>query len=93
MSPDEEFRRRRRRYAVMMGIRAACVLAATLTYQISIVLALAFVAGGVVLPWCAVVLANDRLVERHPAPRAGLPGPTSGTRALEPGPSERIIDL
>ena len=58
-SADEEYDRRRKRYAIMMGIRAVCVLAAALTYRVSIWLALAFLVGGAVLPWCAVLIAND----------------------------------
>jgi hypothetical protein len=64
MSPDEEFYRRRRRYAFLMGTRALCVIAAVLTYRISLVLALALVAGGAILPWCAVIIANGRLLDR-----------------------------
>src|SRR5579862_9823008 len=59
-STDDEFDRRRKRYAIMMGLRALCVLGAALTYHLSIILALAFVVGGLVLPWCAVLIANDR---------------------------------
>lgn len=59
-SLDDEFDRRRKRYAIMMAGRALCVIAAALTYQISWILALGLVVGGTVLPWCAVIIANDR---------------------------------
>jgi Flp pilus assembly protein TadB len=57
---DDEFDRRRRRYAIMMSVRALCVIAAALTYLVSWILAVALVVGGAILPWCAVILANDR---------------------------------
>ena len=43
----------------MMASRALCVIAAAMTYRFSIWLAMAFVVGGTVLPWCAVLIAND----------------------------------
>jgi hypothetical protein len=89
-TPDEEYEHRRRKYALMMGIRAVCVLAAALTYKVSIILALAFVVGGAVLPWCAVIIANDGPPKkRRPAPYRGA----NGERALPPAPDEkRIVD-
>ena len=59
-SSDDEYDRRRKKYAIMMALRAVCVIAAACTYRVSIVLALAFVVAGLVLPWCAVLIANDR---------------------------------
>lgn len=88
-SSDDEFDRRRRRYALMMGGRALCVLGAALTYHVSLILALAFVAGGTVLPWCAVIIANDR-----PPLRRARRGPFRGSvqeKAL-PGSSDRVVD-
>jgi hypothetical protein len=84
MSPDEEFYRRRRRYAILMGTRAICIVAAVLTYRVSLVLALGLVAGGAILPWCAVIIANGRLLDRRRRPRAGLPA-LPRARALPPG--------
>jgi Flp pilus assembly protein TadB len=86
-TPDEEYDRRRKRYAIMMASRALCVIAAALTYHISIWLALAFVIGGSVLPWCAVIIANDRPPKRQakrpplldPAKERALPGRTDRT--------------
>jgi hypothetical protein len=88
---DDEFDRRRKRYAVMMATRALCVIAAAVTYQISWILALALVVGGTVLPWCAVIIANDRppkkarrMMRRH----IGVPD----ERALPPGGEQRTIE-
>ena len=89
-SADDEYDRRRRRYAITMSIRTLCVLAAALTYHLSIVLPLAFIALGMVLPWCAVIVANDRPARK----RAQTPsyGTATGTeRALTSG-DDRTVD-
>jgi Flp pilus assembly protein TadB len=88
-SNDAEFDRRRRRYAVMMGLRVVCVLGAAVSYHLSILLAMLFVLGGIVLPWCAVIIANDGPAKRRVArPRSGAPP----ERALPSGDDERIVD-
>lgn len=90
-SADDEYDRRRKRYAITMLIRTLCVLAAALTYQVSILLALAFIAGGVVLPWCAVIVANDRPAKKRTQARPHRPGP--GTeRMLTAGDDGRTVD-
>jgi Flp pilus assembly protein TadB len=89
-SGDLEYDRRRKKYAIMMTLRAVCVVAATLTYHFSIVLALAFVIGGMALPWCAVIIANDRPAKKR-APvtyRADL----RSERALPAGDDGRTVD-
>ena len=60
VNPDDELDRRRRRYGIMMALRTMCVIGAALVYHVSLWLALAFIVGGAVLPWSAVILANDR---------------------------------
>ena len=90
-SADDGYDRRRKKYAIMMGLRAVCVLAAALTYTVSIFLALAFVVGGIVLPWCAVIIANDRPAKR----RATRPEFRTGygqERALTAGEDGRTVD-
>lgn len=87
---DDEFDRRRKRYAVMMGLRALCVLGAALTYHISLVLALAFIVGGAVLPWCAVLIANDRPPKKRQVRPGYLGAPTE--RALPAGTDDRTVD-
>jgi Protein of unknown function (DUF3099) len=63
-SQDDQLHSREIRYAVMMGIRAAClVLAAILVSVHAPLLKLwlpLLLIGMLVLPWFAVVLANDR---------------------------------
>ncbi len=44
----------------MMGLRIVCVIAAAAVFRSSLWLALLFMVGGAVLPWCAVLIANDR---------------------------------
>ncbi len=89
-SLDDEYNRRRKRYAIMMALRAIFVIAAALTYRVSWILAVAFVVGGAVLPWCAVLLANDGPPKKARAFQgyAGRPG----ERALPAGNDERTID-
>jgi Flp pilus assembly protein TadB len=89
-SLDDEFDRRRKRYAIMMGLRALCVIAAAVTYSVSLLLALALIVGGAVLPWCAVILANDRPPRRARRFRRYAGG--SGQRALPPGQDSRTVD-
>lgn len=81
---------RRKKYAIMMGTRALCVLLAAVTYQVSFVLAMVFVAAGVVLPWCAVLIANDRPAKRRAAAVGYVSVPTE--RALPSGSDERVVD-
>lgn len=90
-SLDDEFEHRRRRYAVMMGIRALCVVAAASTYQVSIILALAFALGGIVLPWCAVLIANDRAPKKR-APRRPFHAPPA-ERTLPTARDSGVIEL
>jgi Protein of unknown function (DUF3099) len=88
-SRDDEYERRRKRYGLMMAGRVVCVIAAATTYHVSIWLALGFVIGGAVLPWCAVIIANDRPARRRGQPVRPTAGPAE--RAL-PGPSDRNVD-
>lgn len=90
-SHDDEFDRRRTKYAIMMALRAVCVIAAALTYRISIPLALSFVVGGMILPWCAVIIANDRPAKKRQAQLGHRPDLRS-ERALPSGDEDRTID-
>ncbi len=89
-SLDDEFNARRKKYAVMMGLRALCVIAAAATYNVSVLLALAFIVGGAVLPWCAVLIANDRPPKRRLLHK-GFEAPPA-ERTLPTGPDSRVID-
>ena len=90
-SSDDGYDRRRKKYAIMMALRAICVLVAALTYRVSIFLALGFVVGGMVLPWCAVIIANDRPAKKrapHPVLRYGY----GQEKAIGPGDDGRTVD-
>jgi hypothetical protein len=89
-STDDEYDRRRKKYAIMMGIRVLCVIGAAATYHLSLALALVFAGAGVVLPWCAVLIANDRPAKKREA-RLGFDARTS-ERALPPGADDRTVD-
>lgn len=85
----DDYERRKKKYAIMMSTRALCVLLAACTYRLSLVLALAFVVGGAVLPWCAVLIANDRPPKRQRAELGYVTVPNE--RALPPS-ADRTID-
>jgi DUF3099 family protein len=93
-SPDRERRRREIRYVAMMLVRALCLIAAAILVStkpplLGLWLTLC-VLGMVVLPWLAVILANDR----PPKKRAPRPDPeTDPTHAALPRPPDgRVID-
>jgi Flp pilus assembly protein TadB len=88
---EDEFDRRRTKYAIMMGLRALCVIAAASTYRISIALALAFVVGGMILPWCAVIIANDRPAKKRAQHMTQRPDLRT-ERALPPASDDRTVD-
>lgn len=88
-SPEHEYERRRRKYAIMMSIRALCVLGAALTYQVSGWLAAAFAVAGVILPWCAVIIANDGPPKKRRAQRVYH---VPAERALPSAPTDRVIN-
>src|SRR6266536_2105897 len=90
-TPDDEYDRRRAKYAIMMGLRAVCVIAAATTYRLSIWLALAFVVGGMVLPWCAVIIANDGPAKKRRR-RIDYRHDLRSERALPPGDDGRTVD-
>jgi len=78
------------KYAIMMALRAVCVIAAAMTYRVSIVLALGFVVAGMVLPWCAVIIANDRPAKRRQ--QLTYRPDLRSERALPAGEDGRTVD-
>jgi Flp pilus assembly protein TadB len=89
-SSDDELDKRKKKYAIMMGTRALCVILAASFYHVSIALALTFAIAGVILPWCAVLIANDRPVKRKRADLGHVVRPVE--RALPPGGEDRTVD-
>jgi hypothetical protein len=90
-SLDDQFDARRRKYAIMMSIRAACLVLAAVCYRTWWLLAI-FVAGAVVLPWMAVLIANDRPPKKaqkvnrfggHPDPSRAITSAPGDSRVIE----------
>jgi hypothetical protein len=76
-SYEEELAARKRRYAVMMGMRVPCMVLAAVFYQTPW-LAVTLLVLSIPLPWMAVLIANDRPprkreeVNRYQADRRSL---------------------
>ena len=91
-SLDDQYNARRRKYAVMMGIRAVCLVLAAVFYRVPWALPILAVAA-VALPWMAVLIANDGPPKRpwrlnrfeHPAPERALESPPEHSRIIEGG--------
>lgn len=86
----DEYEHRRKKYAILMATRAVAILLAACTYRVSIYLALGLVIAGAVLPWCAVLIANDRPPKRRRAFLGHVAVPTD--RALPSGSDDRVVD-
>ncbi|MFL6162337.1 MAG: DUF3099 domain-containing protein [Jatrophihabitantaceae bacterium] len=94
---DDEYNRRRKRYLIMMTIRALCIIGAATTFTYSGWLAAAFVAAALVLPWSAVLIANDRPPKQALRFRRFLPGnghnelPAGGAAQAGRNPAEEPV--
>lgn len=92
LSPDEELRIRTIRYVVMMSIRALLVIVCAVLVMIEAPLLWLWLplglVGMAVLPWLAVLLANDRL----PRGRRGAFTPHRRRAEHLPAPEHRMID-
>lgn len=91
LSLDDQFRARRKKYMIMMGTRAVSLVLAAVFYQTWWLLAI-FVAGAAVLPWMAVLIANDRPPKKaekvnryggHPDPARAITSAPSDRRVIE----------
>ena len=78
---------RKRRYALTMGIRVVCLVLAAVFYKIVWLMIILAVLGAV-LPWIAVLMANDRPPKSKLAPQRYDARPD---RVLESRPG-RVID-
>lgn len=100
-SQEDQLRTREMRYITMMSLRAACLIAAVVLVSLQPPLVWLWVAlcavGMILLPWIAVVLANDRLPkEKHrwrrhrpPSQRTlppAAPGELPAGRTIDPDP-------
>jgi Flp pilus assembly protein TadB len=81
---------RKRRYAITMATRTVALILAAVFYKV-VWLMIIFVILGTVLPWVAVMMANDRPPKKKTDMRRYTPPPD---RVLEnPSRSSRIIDV
>jgi hypothetical protein len=86
-SLDEQHAARKKRYAITMGVRVVAITLAAVFYQSALWLAILLAVLGTVLPWFAVVMANDR-PPKHKLFRGYEARPD---RVLEARPA-RVID-
>jgi len=97
-SQSEQLRSREIRYVTMMGLRVTCLIIGAILISIKAPLLplwlILCAAGMVLLPWMAVLIANDRPAKSK-AERAA-PGPATPQTALDQHAAEesknRIID-
>jgi len=83
---------RKRRYSITMAIRGTSLVIAALTAQYSLWLMAVFAVLGTVLPWIAVVMANDGPPKKQLDPNRYRP--PAPDRILESGTSKgRVIDM
>jgi uncharacterized membrane protein len=89
-SRAEQHAARKKRYVLTMAVRGVCLVLAAVFYQ-TLWLALIFAGLGTVLPWIAVMMANDEPpkkkldVNRYSAPRPDriLENPARPGRVIE----------
>ena len=89
-SRSQQHAARKRRYVITMGVRALSLVLAAVVYSTTHLLWLVLIlaALGTVLPWFAVVMANDGPPKKRLAPHGRIPRPD---RQLESRPP-RIIE-
>ena len=86
----EQHAARKKRYVLTMAVRGVSLVLAAVFYQ-TVWLMIIFAVLGTVLPWIAVVMANDRPPKKKlDAHRYVAPRPD---RILESGPQSRVIDM
>ena len=92
-SQADQHAARKKRYSRTMAIRGGSLVIAALTAQYSLWLMAVFAVLGTVLPWIAVVMANDRPPKRQLDPNRYRP--PAPDRILESGHSSkaRVIDM
>lgn len=86
----EEHNSRRKRYTLTMGLRIVCLIFAAIFYEVVWLMAILVVLA-CVLPWMAVLIANDRPPKKaervnrfgHPAPDRALGTATDGARIID----------
>jgi hypothetical protein len=90
-SQADQHAARKKRYAITMAIRAVSLVLAAMTYQVSVWLMAVFAVLGTVLPWIAVVMANDGPPKKQL--HVNRYRPPAPDRILESGNKARVIDM
>lgn len=95
-SPEEDLRRRQIRYVVMMLIRTGCLVLGGILISLQapwlpLWLSLCGV-GMVILPWLAVILANDGPPKEKHRMRRSTDRVAPAQTALPAQPAPRVID-
>jgi hypothetical protein len=92
-SPAQQLRTRQIKYAVMMGIRAVCLIVAAIVVSMKVPYAMVWVGicivGMVALPWMAVIIANDRPPKKSSRFTTRLHRTRPDQPALPPSPEDR----
>ncbi|GIH13771.1 DUF3099 domain-containing protein [Rugosimonospora africana] len=96
-SQGDQLHSREVRYLMMMSIRALCLIAAAVLVGVHAPLLWLWIpiclVGMVVIPWLAVILANDRPpLRRTRGAEKSTAAPADQPEALSPGTTIRIID-
>lgn len=88
-SQSEQHAARKKRYAITMAIRGVSIVLAAVFYQ-TVWVMLLFAVLGTVLPWIAVIMANDR----PPKKKVHVPRPLPRPDRILEGPTRtgRVID-
>lgn len=75
-SLHDQHRARKRRYVITMAVRAVCLILATVFYQTLWVMGV-FAILAIILPWIAVMVANDRPPKKSLNAHRFRTGPTT----------------
>jgi len=86
----DEHNSRRKRYTITMGLRIVCLILAAIFYT-TVWLMVILVVLACVLPWMAVLIANDRPPKKaervnrygHPAPERALGSSVDSSRVID----------
>lgn len=87
VSQVDQHAARKKRYTITMLVRAVCLVLAAVFYQV-VWLMLIFAVLGTILPWFAVIMANDRPPKKKQHVNRYVAGPD---RQLESRP-HRVIE-
>jgi len=95
-SQDDQLRSRQVRYVVMMSVRAACLIVGAVLISVKAPLLWLWLplcgVGMIVIPWLAVLLANDRPPKQRPRGSEVPHRDEAPPRSLPAEQPNRVID-